>query len=348
MKAAWAILMAGALAMLAAGDARAAGKLRIFNWDEYTAPALIEAFQRETGVEVSVETYGTYDELYEKLRDGKSGYDLVVPAHSAVSRLIAEKLIERIDAFALPGYDNIEDIWRHQHYDPGDEYSQPWHWGTTSFVVDGARWQGDIDTLAILFDPPASLKGKIGVLAEGDEVVTMALRYLRLPACTRAKADLDKVRALFGKLAGRMVVSDGNDPVEHLVKSDAVVQMAWNGDAMMARKKRPSLAYAFPREGVTVWSDVMVVPVGAPNRANALSFLSFALRPENAATQSNYSGYANAVRGSDAHLDAEMKSAPEIIVPSSAKLEFMQACPSAVFDAYRALWNGVTAKLPRS
>lgn len=348
MKAAWTLLLAGALAALAAGEAVAAGKLRIFNWDEYTAPALIEKFQRETGIEVTVDTYGSYDELYARLKGGQSGYDLVVPAQTAVPRLIAEKLIERIDAYALPGYDNIEDIWRHQHYDPGDEYSQPWHWGTTSFVVDGARWNGEVDTLAVLFDPPATLKGRIGVLAEGDEVVTMALRFLGLPACTRAKGDLDKVRKLFDKLAGRLVVSDGNDPVEHLVASDAVVHMAWNGDAMMARQKRPSLRYAFPREGVTVWSDVMVVPVGAPNRANALAFLSFALRPENAALQSNYSGYANAVRGSDAHLDPAMKAAPEIIVPSSAKLEFLQACPSAVFDAYRTLWNGIAAKLPRS
>ena len=50
-------------------------------------------------------------------------------------------------------------------WDPGRRYSVPWQWGTVGIVVDTDVYKGDINTAAIIFDPPPELVGKINVVS---------------------------------------------------------------------------------------------------------------------------------------------------------------------------------------
>ncbi|MBF0333035.1 MAG: hypothetical protein HQL40_05210 [Alphaproteobacteria bacterium] len=71
------VLIAGLMLAAACGPAAAEGRLRILNWADYTAPQVIESFQRETGTEVEVTTFATNEEAFERLRDEPGRYDLV-------------------------------------------------------------------------------------------------------------------------------------------------------------------------------------------------------------------------------------------------------------------------------
>lgn len=317
----------------------AATELALYNWADYTAPELIDKFERETGHTVTVTTFASYEEMRTELAKDTTRFDLAVPSEYHVAALIRAGSLEKIDAFRLPGFENIEENWRGQSYDPGNDYSIPWHWGTTSFVVDTKRHHGEVDALKALFEAPAD--ERIGVLDDADEVVTMALRYLGLPRCTDIPGDLAQVERLLRERMDRMDLFDADHPVDWLVATNTPVAMAWNGDALRARKLRPSLRYAYPREGVTVWTDTLVVPKGARNKAVALQFMAFMLQPDNAALQSNYTGYANAIHGSEHMLTADLQASPEIIIPPRAKLEFLQACDELAYGRYRALWSKV-------
>lgn len=333
------LLLGGGLwGCLLVGSA-AADDLQMYNWADYTAPEVIAKFQRETGHTVTVTTFASYEEMRAQLDKKSAQFDLLVPSEYYVAALIRANLLEKIDAFQLPGFENIEENWRGQSYDPGNDYSIPWHWGTTSFVVDTGQHSGEIDTLKVVFEPVPG--ERIGVLDDGDEVVTMALRYLRLPRCNDTPDQLAQVEKLLRAQIDRMNLFDTDHPIDWLVKTTTPVAMAWNGDALRARNRRPSLRYAYPREGVTVWTDTLVVPKAAPHKAAALQFMAFMLRPENAALQSNYTGYANAIHGSEQLLNDDLQASPEIIIPPHAKLEFLQACEEAAYGRYRALWTKV-------
>lgn len=317
----------------------AAAEIRLFTWADYTAPDLIRRFQAETGHTVKITAFDSFEQMRAALVDNVAGYDLAVPAEYHVGELIQAGLLQRVHAYRLPGFENIEENWRGQYYDPGNDYSIPWHWGTTSFVYDSARSHGSVDSLKALFEPEPG--DRVGLIDDADDVVALALRYLGLPRCNDSAADLTVVQKLLLDLMPKADLFDASQPVDWLVQSRAIAAMAWNGDAMRARKRQPTLRYAYPREGVTVWTDTLVVPRGGANREAALQFMAFMLRPENAALQSNFTGYANAIHGSEAMLSADLQTAPEIIIPPQARLEFLQACDESIYGRYRAIWSKV-------
>ena len=334
------ILIGAVMAALTIGTSsvRAAGDLFLYNWTDYTAPDLVEKFESETGIKVTLDTYDSNETLLAKLKQGGGGYDIVVPSHNFVEILIKENLIQRINAKSLPGYDNIDAKWQGPAWDPGNEYTVPWQWGTTSFTVDSAVYAGNIDTYATLFEPPAELQGNIGMFRTPDEVVPMAQIYLGLPLCNESPDDMKKVLALLEGQKPHVKVYNSDGILERLISDDTAAHMNWNGYSMRARREKPSLRYAYPREGTLTWFDNIAVPAGARNYENALKFVAFMLDPENAAIQSNFAGYANGIAGSETHMSAELKSAPEVAAPADVKAVFTQTCSEQAIKLADRVW----------
>lgn len=231
------ILIGAVMAALTIGTSsvRAAGDLFLYNWTDYTAPDLVEKFESETGIKVTLDTYDSNETLLAKLKQGGGGYDIVVPSHNFVEILIKENLIQRINAKSLPGYDNIDAKWQGPAWDPGNEYTVPWQWGTTSFTVDSAVYAGNIDTYATLFEPPAELQGNIGMFRTPDEVVPMAQIYLGLPLCNESPDDMKKVLALLEGQKPHVKVYNSDGILERLISDDTAAHMNWNGYSMRAK-----------------------------------------------------------------------------------------------------------------
>ena len=93
------MLAAGALAISA--SAQAAGKLNLYNWTDYTPTELIEKFEKETGIEVTLDTYDSNETLLAKLQSGATGYDLVVPSQHFVDIMIKEDLLMKLGQIGL-------------------------------------------------------------------------------------------------------------------------------------------------------------------------------------------------------------------------------------------------------
>lgn len=319
--------------------ARAGGDLFLYNWTDYTAPDLIDKFEKQTGIKVTLDTYDSNETLLAKLKQGGGGYDIVVPSHNFVEILIAEELIQKINAKSLSGYDNIDSKWKGPEWDPENEYTVPWQWGSTSFTVDTSVYAGDVDTYGVLFEPPAELQGAIGMFRTPDEVIPMAQLYLGLPLCNESSEDMKQVLALLEGQKPHVKVYNSDGILERLVSGDAAAHMNWNGYSMRARKEKSSLRYAYPREGTLTWFDNIAVPAGAKNYDNALEFVAFMLDPENAAVQSNFAGYANGIAGSGEFMSEELKSAPEVAAPAYVKAVFTRTCPEQAIRLADRVWT---------
>ena len=187
-----------ALAAMAfgAGQALAAGELHIYNWGNYTSPELIENFKKAYDVEVTIDGYDSNETMLAKVKPGGSGYDVVVPGDYMIAIMIKEGLLLESNPNQMENFKNVEDRWVGVYWDPGRKYSVPWQWGTTSFTVNTATYDGDIDTLAILFEPPEALRGRINMLNDMNDVINAGLRYLGHPRCNKNKDQLRELSKL--------------------------------------------------------------------------------------------------------------------------------------------------------
>lgn len=339
-------VMALSLAVFGVANlAAAAEQVHFLTWDAYTAPAVIDAFKRETGIDVVIHPVLSDAEMFDRVKREPGKYDVVNPADYMTAAMIREGLLEKIEPHNLPNFANLDDAWRARSYDLRNQFSVPLHWGTTSFVVDSSRFKGDVDTYRVLFEPPAELRAASGILKGASSLIKAALIYRGLPTCSVDKAHLAQIRALLlERFAGATIVT-ASDAVERLADPALLLSVAWNGDALRARLKRPALRFAYPREGVLVFSDTLASPKGARNPAGAKKFIDFMMRPDIAAAQSNFTRYANAIRGSDAFIDAELLDAPEVIVPTSVDVSFQQYCAPEAQFVHDALMEEVLTEL---
>ncbi|MDG1985358.1 MAG: extracellular solute-binding protein [Planctomycetota bacterium] len=322
-----------------AGPALAGGELNIYNWGNYTNPELIEKFEAEFGIEVNLDGYDSNETMLAKVREGNTGYDIVVPGDSTVQIMIGLDMLAEIKPNEMENFKNMDPKWVDVWWDPGRNYSVPWQWGTTSFTVDTEVYTGDINTLALMFDPPEELKGRINMLNDMNDVINAGLRYKGYDRCNSNADELREVTEMLIAAKENWRTMDYST-IEKLTSGDVDLSQNWNGAAMRAREQRPTLQYAYPKEGFTGWMDNVAVLADAPNMDNAKLFVNFIMDPENAAMISNFARYANGIMGSEEFMDAEMLSAPEIVMPANAPTpDFVKPCPQEVTDLYNRIWT---------
>jgi spermidine/putrescine-binding protein len=179
-------------ALLVPGQAMAAGELNIFNWGNYTNPELIKKFEEKYDAKVTVTDYDSNDTALAKVKAGGHGYDIVVPSASYVPIWIKEGLLIETRPDQMENFKNVADEWRDPSWDPGRKYTVPWQWGSVGITVDTSVYKGDINTSAVIFDPPEELVGKINVAPEMGDVMGVALYYVGSEPCTTDKEALKK------------------------------------------------------------------------------------------------------------------------------------------------------------
>lgn len=150
------LLAATALATVSVTAATAEGQLNIFNWGNYTSPELIEKFEQEFDIDVTITDYDSNDTALAKLKAGGHGYDIVVPSGTYVPIFISEGLLMKSMPNQMENFKNMDPRWVDVEFDPGRDYTVPWQWGTVGVTVNTAVYSGDINSAALVFDPPKS------------------------------------------------------------------------------------------------------------------------------------------------------------------------------------------------
>lgn len=328
-------------ALAATSPAMAKGELHIYNWADYTNMDLIAKFSKENDVKVTVDTYDSNETMLSKVRAGNAGYDIVVPSDYTVKIMIDEGLLEKTEPNKMANYSNIRPEAADVYWDKDRSYTVPWQYGNTTLVVDTDKYKGNIDTLAMMFDPPAELKGRINMMDDINSVMHAGERFLGIPRCGADKANLKKLNDMLtaAKPNWRSFSSDVQGKV---ASGDVDVSQIWNGDAYRTRKKRPSIKYAYPKEGIEGWMDNVAVLKGAANVENAKLFQNFMLLPENAALESAFAGYDTGIKGTVELMPKDMAGSPELNPPAGApKAEFVPPCSPEVVAIYNKIWTNL-------
>ncbi|WP_308917980.1 extracellular solute-binding protein [Jannaschia sp. LMIT008] len=331
--------LTSALALCATG-ALAQGQLNIYNWGNYTSPEMIEKFEAETGIDVTITDYDSNDTALAKIEAGGHGFDIVVPTHSVLPVWIEKGLLQKPGIPEMENYGNIAERWRTVDWDPGREWSVPWQWGTTGVAVNTSVYDGDPNTSAIWLDPPEELVGKVNVVPEMQDVINLALLYVGGTPCSADREELRAARDVLVAAKPKWMSMDYG-MTEKLGNGDVSASVNWNGSTFRARNTNPDVVYGYPREGYVVWMDNAAILADAQNVDEAKAFLNFIMAPENAAMISGFARYANGIEGSEAFMPEDMRTAPEIVVPEDLQDAgvFTLACPGETNEMYSAIWT---------
>lgn len=331
------------MAALTAGEARAAGELYLYNWTNYFPPDLLKAFESETGIKVILDTYDSNETMLAKLQAGGGGYDVVVPSDYIVPVMIQEGLLLEIDAARMDNFKNVASPFDRQWFDPERKYTAPYMWGTTGFSYDSARVPGGKleDSWRSFFEPPAELHGQVAALNDEVELYNAAALYLGIDKCTESAEEAQRILEVLERQKPILAMYQSDGTIERMIAGEVIMHHQWNGAAHRTREQKPSVVFVYPKEGLNFWQDNFAVPKDARNADNAKIFINWMMAPENIATASNFTGYMNAIKGSEAFMDASLRDDPAVVMPAeyAGRLSPAQDCSEKARELRNRVWT---------
>ena len=321
------LTMAAAIAF--AGSAAPAQEVHVYNWSDYIDESLLTKFEQETGLKLVYDVFDSNEVLETKMLAGGSGYDVVVPSGGFLQRQITAGAFQKLDMSKLPNAVNLWDVIKERtaQYDPGNEYSVNYMWGTTGIGVNVGKVRevlGDdapIGSLALIFDPANMEKlAACGVhfLDAPTEMIPAALTWLGEDPDSKDPEVIARTEAVFTAIRPYVQKFHSSEYINALANGEICVAFGWSGDILQARDRADEadngveIAYNAPSEGALMWFDQLAIPVDAPNPDGAHKFLNFMMDAENMAAASNYVYYANGNLASQPFLEEDVIGDPAI------------------------------------
>jgi spermidine/putrescine-binding protein len=246
-----------------------------------------------------------------------------VPTDATLVKMLHANLLQKIDLSKIPNVVNLDPRFRNAAYDPGNQYSIPWQWGTTGIGFDKTKVGGPV-TDWDAFNLPA-IKGKSSYLDEARDAFAMALFALGKDPNTTSDSDLDAAKSYLIDLKKKVksITSDYQDPLK---SGELILSQAYSGDVFQIQPDNKNIEYIIPKSGAFSWVDNMAIPKGAPHKTNAELFMNYILEPKVGAALTNFVSYGSPNKAAEPLIDKAITSNPLIYPPADvmAKLPFQK------------------------
>lgn len=269
--------------------------LHLYNWGEYTGEHIIGDFEKETGAKVIVENFDSNEQMYIKVANGEP-YDLLVPSDYMIQRLIEEELLQKLDHSKLDCLEKLADSVKGLPYDPKNEYSVPYFWGTVGIVYDKNKVDiKDLEEQGFGIFLNEKYKGQVYLYDSERDSFMMALKDLGYSMNTTNEKELREAYEWLVTCVQTMdteIVMD--EIIDNMAQGRKELGLIYSGDATYVMEENEDMGYYMPEYGTNLWSDAMVIPKTAKNPELAHAFINFASDYEGAYDNSSYVGYTSA------------------------------------------------------
>lgn len=265
--------------------------ITVYNWGEYIDTDLVTQFEDETGINVIYETFDSNEAMMTKIEQGGTAYDVAMPSEYAIEQMKEKDMLIPIDHSKIPNLKNIDPYFLDLPFDPGNEYSIPYFWGTVGIAFNPTLLDGQtFESWDDLWDP--SLKSEVILVDGAREVLGMGLNSLGYSLNSKDPKELREATNKLKTLSPNIKAIIGDEIVETLRRNEAAVALVWSGQAADIMYVNEDIDYAVPKEGSNLWFDNMIIPKTAANVDGAHKFINFILDAENAAQNADYVGYS--------------------------------------------------------
>ena len=269
--------------------------LYVYTWGEYTGENIIQDFEEQTGATVVLETFDSNEQMYVKVANGEA-YDILIPSDYMIDRLIGENLLQKLDKEKIYCMDDILDSLENMPFDPGNEYSVPYFWGSVGIVYDKEKVsEEELKQQGFNIFHNEKYKGDIYLYDSERDSFMMALKALGYSMNTDSEEELQQAYDWLVKCVRTMdpeIVTD--EIIDNMAQARKALGIVYSGDATYIINENENMGYYEPESGTNLWSDCMVIPANAKNPELAHEFINYASSYDGAYDNSSYVGYSSA------------------------------------------------------
>ena len=270
------LMVIAVLAMTGCGSKKE--KLKLFLPGEYLGENVIEDFEKAYNCKVIVENFDSNEAMYTKLQAGDK-YDVLIPSDYTIERLLKEEYLQKLDKSAIPNLSNLADQVKNLSFDPNNDYSVPYFWGTVGIVynknnVDYADLEAE--GFGIFKDP--KYKDRAYMYDSARDGFMIALKTLGYSCNTENEQEIEEAYNWLiemNKTTHPIYVTD--EVIDNMKANRKDLAIVYSGDAVDILGENPDMGYYTPMSGTNVWYDSMVIPKNAENPDLANKFINFML-----------------------------------------------------------------------
>ncbi len=317
--------------------------LTICNWGEYISDYndpederifnVIKRFEEETGIHVNYTTAESNETLYAYMKSGGVSYDVIFPSDYMAQKMIRENMVQKINFENVPNYANVMDEFKNMYYDPTNEYTVPYFWGTVGIVVNTKLCTEPVDSWDDMWTD--AYPNRVLMFNNPRDAFAIALNKLGYSLNTTKEEEIRAAAEELKKMKFNYVMDEFFD----LIPSESAVMAAYYaGDYLTVAEENENLAFVRPESGVNLFNDVMCIPATAKHKENAEKFINYMLTGEVGLANTLAVGYSTPNRAVYALLPDEIKDDPVAYPQIHENWERFEALPDETNELMRDLW----------
>ena len=291
--------------------------LKLYLPGEYLGENVISDFEKQFGVRVIVENFDSNEMMYTKLMAGDR-YDVVIPSDYMIERLMKEDFLQPLDKSLIPNMENMDDAVRGMSYDPQNDWSIPYFWGSVGLVYN----HENVDPAVIESEGWEILRntdyaGHVYIYDSERDSFMMAFKALGYSMNTE---DPDEINAAYEWLLqmnntmSPVYVTD--EVIDGMMNGYKDIAVVYSGDAAVVLDENEDMSFYMPSQGTNIWCDAMVIPQNAENPKLAHEFINYMLTYEAAFDNTETVGYTSP----NAEVFEEMTSSEDLYADNAAYL----------------------------
>lgn len=268
--------------------------LKIFNTGEYIGENVIKNFEKQFGVKVIYEIFESNEMMYTKVQTGEV-YDILIPSDYMIERLILEDRLSKLDMSLIPNISNLYEGVKNLPFDPNNEYSVPYLWGSVGIVYNQNNVSlDDLEKEGYNIYRNPKYKDKIYMYDSERDSFMIAFKALGYSANTDSMDEINAAYEWLKELNDTMSPSYVTDEVkDNMVNGLKDMAIVYSGDAAYILNENEDMNFFMPNEGTNIWTDSMVIPKNAENPLLAHEFINYILTYEASKDNSSTVGYAS-------------------------------------------------------
>ncbi len=290
--------------------------LNVYNWGEYIDDEILDVnalFEEETGIKINYKTFESNESMYTLLESGAAEYDVVIPSDYMIGKMIDEGMLAKLNFDNIPNYKYIDEAYKGLEYDPKNEYSVPYTWGTVGIFYN-KKYVDEADLAQgwdILWNEKYA--GKIFMFDNARDSFAIALKKLGYSMNTTDPAHW---QAAYEALAEQKPLVQGyfmDQVFQKMTNEEGWLAPYYSGDGanmITGDDGNENIGYFVPHQGTNLFVDAMCVLATTKHQAEAERYLDFMCRTDVATANAEYICYSTPHTEALAQLDPEVSGDP--------------------------------------